>query len=103
MIFLKNQLGLLISLVKARKKLKFWSNSFIQSLVKGKIEICLVPKCNKSDLPSLNITTPGIEKLLKEINVSKSVGPDNISNAILKNCASQLAPGLSGQVQNKGL
>ena len=44
-----------------------------------------LPKCNKFDLPSLNITTPGIEKLLKKINNSKSVGPDNISNAILKN------------------
>ena len=31
-----------------------------------------LPKGNKSDLPSLNITTPGIEKLLKKINVSKS-------------------------------
>ena len=45
------------------------------------------------------ITTPGIEKLLKKINVTKSVGPDNISNAILKNCASQLAPGLSAIFQ----
>ena len=58
-----------------------------------------LPKCNKFDLPSLNITTPGIEKLLKKINVSKSVRPDNISNAILKNCASQLAPGLSAIFQ----
>ena len=51
-------------------------------------------KCNKFDIPLLNITAPGIEKLLKKINISKSVGPDNISNAILKNCAQQLAPGL---------
>ena len=58
-----------------------------------------LPKCNKFDLPSLNITTTGIEKLLKKINVSKSVGPDSISNAILKNCASQLAPGLSAIFQ----
>ena len=58
-----------------------------------------LPKCNKFDLPSLNITTPGIKKLLKKINVSKSVGPDNIFNAILKTCASQLAPGLSAIFQ----
>ena len=45
------------------------------------------------------ITTQGIEKLLKKINVTKSVGPDNISHAILKNCASQLAPGLSAIFQ----
>ena len=55
-----------------------------------------LPKCFKFDMPSLVITSPGIEKLLKKINVSKSIGPDNISNVFLKNCASQLAPGLSG-------
>ena len=32
-------------------------------------------------------------------HVSKSIGPDNISNVILKNCASQLAPGLSAIFQ----
>ena len=56
-----------------------------------------LPKCNKFDLPSLNITTKGIEKLLKKINVSKSVGPDSISN--VKNCVSQLDPGLSAIFQ----
>ena len=51
-------------------------------------------------MPSFVITAPGIEKLLKKINLSKSIGPDNISNVILKNCASQLAPGFSAIFQN---
>lgn len=45
-------------------------------------------------MPELELTTPGIEKLLKNINTSKSIGPD-ISNVILKNCAKQLAPGIT--------
>jgi hypothetical protein len=33
--------------------------------------------------------------LLKNINPSKASGPDNIPNRILKECAKQLAPGLT--------
>jgi hypothetical protein len=51
-------------------------------------------KANKS-IPPLIIAEKGVEKLLKNINQSKAQGPDNISNTILKNCATQLAPGLS--------
>ena len=65
----------------------------------GTRTLAKLPKCFKFDMPSLVITAPGIEKLLKKINVSKSIGPDNISNVILKNCASQLAPGLSAIFQ----
>ena len=36
----------------------------------------------------------------KKINTSKAIGPDNISNVILKECANQLAPGLSEIFQN---
>ena len=32
--------------------------------------------------------------MLKDINTSKAIGHDKISNVIHKNCASQLAPGL---------
>jgi hypothetical protein len=34
--------------------------------------------------PSLTITTPGIQKLLNNINPHKASGPDNISGRILK-------------------
>ena len=36
-----------------------------------------------------------MEKLLNNINTSKAQGPDNISNTVLKNCASQLSPALA--------
>ena len=65
----------------------------------GTRTLAKLPKCFKFDMPLLVITAPGIEKMLKKINVSKSIGPDNISNVILKNCASQLAPGLSAIFQ----
>ena len=43
---------------------------------------------------------PGVEKLLRKENTSKAIGPDNISNVILKECANQPAPGLSEIFQN---
>ena len=54
----------------------------------------------KYELPGLTITVPGVEKLLRKVNTSKAIGLDNISNVILKECASQLAPGLSEIFQN---
>ena len=59
-----------------------------------------LPKQFKYDLPGLKITVPGVEKFLQKIKTSKAVGPDNISNVILKECAKQLAPGLSEIFQN---
>ena len=57
-------------------------------------------KSYKDDLPGLTITVPGVEKLLQKVKTSKAVGPDNISNVILRECAKQLAPGLSEIFQN---
>ena len=65
----------------------------------GTRTLAKLPKCFKFDMPLLVITAPGIEKLLKKINVSTSIGPDNISNVILNKFASQLAPGPSAIFQ----
>ena len=50
-------------------------------------------KCRS--IPDLEIPSEGIEKLLKNINPSKASGP----NRILKECAKQLAPGLTSIYQ----
>jgi hypothetical protein len=50
-------------------------------------------KCRS--IPDLEIRSEGIEKLLKNINPSKASGP----NRILKECAKQLAPGLTSIYQ----
>jgi hypothetical protein len=50
-------------------------------------------------IPDLEIRSEGIEKLLKNKNTSKASGPDNIQNRILKECAKQLAPGLTSIYQ----
>jgi len=50
-------------------------------------------------IPTLTITLKGVEKLLANINTSKAIGPDMISNIILKTCAHQLAPGLTAIYQ----
>jgi hypothetical protein len=43
-------------------------------------------------IPSLIITTPGIQKLLNNINPHKASGPDNISGRILKDLQNFTAP-----------
>ena len=43
----------------------------------------------------LNITEKGVEKLLRNINPAKAVGPDNIHNRVLKELPTQLAEGLT--------
>jgi hypothetical protein len=44
------------------------------------------------DIPPLTITTPGIRKLLDNINPHKASGPDNISGRILKDLQNFTAP-----------
>jgi hypothetical protein len=43
-------------------------------------------------IPPLTITTPGIQKLLDNINPHKASGPDNISGRILKDLQNFTAP-----------
>ena len=46
----------------------------------------------KNKIKPIIINQEGLEKLLSKVNPSKSSGPDNIPNRILKECAVQLAP-----------
>jgi len=46
-------------------------------------------------MPAINITIPGVFKLLKNLNVHKATGPDNISTRLLKSVAAQIAPSLT--------
>jgi hypothetical protein len=43
-------------------------------------------------IPSLTITTPGIQKLLNNISPHKATGPDNIIGRILKDLQNLTAP-----------
>jgi hypothetical protein len=43
-------------------------------------------------IPSLTITTSGIQKLLNNINPHKASGPDNFSGRILKDLQNLTAP-----------
>ena len=45
----------------------------------------------EESLEKIEIDQKGTEKLLKNLNISKSSGPDNIPNVILKECAVELA------------
>jgi len=47
------------------------------------------------DLPDLVIREEGILKLLKNINIHKASGPDEIPNRVLQTCASEIAPAIT--------
>ena len=44
------------------------------------------------DMPSIQISSKGVDKLLSNLKVNKAAGPDNIPARILKECASSAAP-----------
>ena len=46
-------------------------------------------------IKTLKIGEQGVFKLLKDINPSKAMGPDQIPNIVLKTCAKTLAPGMT--------
>ena len=48
-----------------------------------------------ADVPRITVSTPGVVKLLKDLNPSKATGPDSIPGKLLKEAASELAPALS--------
>ena len=54
-----------------------------------------VDKQIEDSITSLQIKSDGIEKLLANIQPHKACGPDEIPNTVLKNCAKQLAPGVT--------
>ena len=47
------------------------------------------------NIKTLKIEEQGVLKLLKDINPSKTMGPDQIPNIVLKTCAKTLAPGMT--------
>ena len=48
-----------------------------------------------ASIPDINITVPGISKLLSRLNPHKATGPDNIPSRLLKEAGDQLAPALT--------
>ncbi len=51
-----------------------------------------VPIQEHPTMLEINITTPGIEKLLKNLNIPKAAGPDQTTPRVLKELAEVLAP-----------
>ena len=54
-----------------------------------------MPQKNYPSITDINISVEGVEKLLRNVNIGKACGPDNIPNFILKTCASELAPAIT--------
>jgi hypothetical protein len=51
------------------------------------------------EINDINITVPGVDKLLSKLNPTKAAGPDNITPRVLKELAPFIAPILS-HIQN---
>ena len=66
----------------------------------GNSVLRVLPRNFRHKLTDLSIKTTSVEKLLHKINTSKAIGPDKISNMLLKPCAKQLAPRLSDICQS---
>ena len=80
---------------ESKTKAQILVNEFKSVFTKG---IHLLPILNnpcRTKINTLHITTNGVEKLLQKIKVSKAAGPDQIPNTVLKECAKELAPGLT--------
>ena len=52
---------------------------------------------NTPDVPRITVSTPGVVKLLKDLNPNKATGPDSIPGKLLKEAATELAPVLTFQ------
>jgi hypothetical protein len=60
-----------------------------------------LPTTNKlieNNISNITVINAGLVKHLKDINPSKTSGPDEIPNRILKECAVQIAPGLEKNI-----
>ena len=79
----------------SKSKARILVNQF-QSVFTPEDNSPLPPMANKNYKPmeEISITTGGVTKLLKNINPSKSCGPDAIPNHVLKNCAETIAPAI---------
>ncbi|KAK7103646.1 hypothetical protein V1264_018511 [Littorina saxatilis] len=64
---------------------------------KGKPRLPELPQHNP--IEDLQIREEGVKKLLQNIKIAKAPGPDQIPNRILKECANELAPGLTAIFQ----
>ena len=51
-----------------------------------------LPPSPYADMPDIIVSTEGVAKLLRELNTSKAVGPDEIANKALKLAADVIAP-----------
>ena len=60
---------------------------------RGVVPPAMEPLCNTT-MPDINISLPGVIKLLSDLKVNKSAGPDNIPTRILKELAPELGPAL---------
>ena len=80
------------SLSKATILVKQFQAVFTQSKDSVLQEIMIK---NIPDINHLQVNQQGVFKIVSNLNTSKDIGPDNIPNIVLKDCAAELSPGLT--------
>ena len=71
------------------------SNQFQSVFTRENLDNSSMPQMSHppySDMPEINVSTEGVEKLLHNIDPSKATGPDNIPNHALKIASQEIAP-----------
>ncbi len=89
-----NFMGKLVT--KRVEKVKALSHQYQQVFTQE--DTTSFPKLGKSPygkMPKINITTEGVEKLLKQLNPNKAVGPDMLPTQVMKDHAELITPMLS--------
>ena len=51
------------------------------------------------DIPPIVVSESGVLKLLREIKVNKAVGPDELPNRVLQECAEEIRPAVTAVFQ----
>ena len=81
-------------LYESKEKAEILNNQFKSVFTKPKpnISTTVLPQRAGSTIQNLKITVEGVEKLLKNTNPSKAMGPDRIPTSSLKHALNNLRP-----------
>ena len=79
---------------ESKEKAEILNNQFKYVFTKPKpnISTTVLPQRAGSTIQNLKITVEGVEKLLKNTNPSKAMGPDRIPKSSLKHALKNLCP-----------
>ena len=76
----------------SKDKAEILNNQFFSVFTEEDLSYIPETSCLFPVMPDVSFNTEGIYKLLLDLNIHKSPGPDEIPSQILKRCATEIAP-----------